>query len=251
MSAEAWRGGPGNPALTGDGRDATAPGIAAPCPPTLTQLPGDGEGPAGGRPGPPADQGERGHSDGELLDRFRQGDDDAATQLYRRYAERLRTVAEAQCAQDLASRVDADDILQSVFCSFFRRAARGQYQVPAGEELWRLLVVITLNKIRSTGEFHRARKRDVRATSAGDALLTLVPRERDQGEQAFTELRLLVAELLDRLPEAQQQIVRLRLEGYEVAETAEQSGRSKRTVERVLQDFRRALQGLLGQGDGA
>src|SRR5947209_3216932 len=84
-------------------------------------------------------------SDHSLLRRFREGSEDAATQLYLRYANRVYRLARAQCPADLARRIDADDIVQSVFSSLFRRARRGDYDVPAGEELWKLLLVITLN----------------------------------------------------------------------------------------------------------
>ena len=39
--------------------------------------------------------------------------------------------------------------------------------------------------------------------------------------------------------------VRLRIDGHEVADIAAHTGRSKRSVERVLQQFRDQLQGLL------
>ena len=40
--------------------------------------------------------------------------------------------------------------------------SQGDYDVPPGEELWGLLLVIALNKIRTEETFHRAAKRDVR-----------------------------------------------------------------------------------------
>src|SRR5262245_11532311 len=92
-------------------------------------------------------------SDGSLLRRYRRGDQAAATRLYLRYANRLRALARARCSPDLAQRVDPDDIVQSVFRSFFRRARSGAYEVPDGEELWKLFLVIALNKIRAEGAF--------------------------------------------------------------------------------------------------
>ena len=51
-------------------------------------------------------------------------------------------------------------------------------------------------------------------------------------------LRLAVAETLERLPPSQRQVITLRLEGHEVDEISKRTGRAKRTVERVLQQFR-------------
>src|SRR5262249_3618200 len=106
-------------------------------------------------------------SDRSLLERLRQGSEGAAELLYARYAQRLRDLARAQCSPDLARRVEVDDIVQSVFGSFFRGASQGYYSLPAGEELWKLFLVISLNKIRAKGAYHRAAKRDARRTIGG------------------------------------------------------------------------------------
>jgi RNA polymerase sigma-70 factor, ECF subfamily len=185
-------------------------------------------------------------SDRSLLRRFRSGDQDAATEIYLRYAHRLRALAQVQCGKDLGQRLDADDIVQSVFRSFFRVVRSKLYDVPAGEELWKLLLVMALNKIRAQGAYHRAAKRDVRHTSGGDHLMHAAQPGRE--DEAFTVLQMVVAESLQQLPEVSRTIVELRIEGYEVAEIAEKTGRSKRTVERNLQDYRTALEKILQAG---
>jgi RNA polymerase sigma-70 factor (ECF subfamily) len=187
-------------------------------------------------------------SDRSLLRRLQVGNGDAATELYLRYAARLHALAEARCSPDLARRVDADDVVQSVFRTFFRRAARGEYQVPAGEELWKLFLVIALNKIRALGTHHRAAKRDVRLTAPGDVVDYAGSAADQPDESALTLLRLTVEELLLSLPEAQRRIVQLRIEEYEVSEIARLTSRSKRTVERVLQQFRARLDAILRGG---
>src|SRR5207253_7571717 len=108
-------------------------------------------------------------SDHSLLHRFRGGNNQAATQLYLRYVPRLRALVKTRCSAELARRIDPDDIVQSVFHRFFRGVRRGHYDVPPGDELWRLFLVIALNKIRAGENFHRAGKRDIRLTVRGDA----------------------------------------------------------------------------------
>jgi RNA polymerase sigma-70 factor (ECF subfamily) len=184
-------------------------------------------------------------SDRSLLRRLRVGQEDAATQLYLRYAHRLRALAAARCSPDLAARVDPEDIVQSVFRTFFRRAARGDYDVPAGEELWKLFLVIALNKIRAVGAHHRAAKRDVRLSAGSDALEQAVHGAATQNETALSVLRLVIDEVLESLPPVQRQIIELRIEEYDVAEIAQKTQRSKRTVERVLQQFRTRLAAIL------
>src|SRR5437867_3871451 len=87
-------------------------------------------------------------SDRELLRRLRGGDEDAAGLLYHRYARRLLAFAQARCTGPVLRVVEAEDVVQSVFRSFFRKAALGMYDVPDHEELWKLLMVIALNKLR-------------------------------------------------------------------------------------------------------
>src|SRR5947207_9581481 len=190
--------------------------------------------PADGAPGA------AGPSDRSLLRRLRTGSEDAAAQLYRRYAHRLRALARANTSAHLARRVDAEDIVQSVFRIFFTAASQGLYDVPAGEDLWKLLLVIALNKIRAEGVFHQAAKRDIRTTAELDRL---EPAAEPAGDDDFATsfLRLVVRDTLDRLPPAERRMLELRMEGFEVAEIADRVGRSKRTVERCLQQARGRL----------
>lgn len=185
-----------------------------------------------------------GPSDGSLLRNFRRGDQEAARLLYLRYAERLRALARSRSSPDLARRVDDDDIVQSVFGSFFRGVIHGSYDVPAGEEIWNLFLVITLNKIRAKGAYHRASKRDVRVTVGGEAVEHAAD-ELASDQQAYILLTMSIDEALAGLATQLQQVIRLRMEGYEVAEIADTLNRSKRSIERLLQDGRLRLGGLL------
>ncbi len=187
-------------------------------------------------------------SDHSLLRRLRHGSEDAATQLYLRYAHWLKNLARARCCPELARRVDVEDIVQSVFGSFFRAASLGYYDVPAGEELWGLFHVIALNKIRAKGVFHRAAKRDMRVTAGGETLERAGVASRDD-EAAYAILRMTIEEALQALPPAHRTMLQLRIEGYEIPEIARQTGRSRRTVERILQEIREALRSHLGEGD--
>lgn len=185
-------------------------------------------------------------SDRSLLQKIRHGNQDAASVLYYRYAHRLRALVQAKRSSDLASRVDHEDIVQSVFKSFFRGVSRGSYDVPAGEELWHLFLVITLNKVRAKGVFHRAAKRDVRLT-VGDEEIDGSSGGLKSEHDAYLLLKLSVEEALDLLPAQHKLVTQLRMEGDDVAEIARKTGRSKRSVERILQECREKLSHLLGE----
>jgi len=180
-------------------------------------------------------------SDGSLLRRLRKGEQDAATRLYLRYARRLHGLATAQTGQDLKSRIDPEDIVQSVFRTFFRRAQEGHYEVPDGEEIWKLFLVIGLHKIRDAAVFHRAAKRNAaRTTALAGAGESADPPAADQ--MAESTLRMVIDEILLNLNDSQKEIVTMRMEGAQVDEIAQATKRSHRTVERTLQKFRELLQ---------
>jgi RNA polymerase sigma-70 factor (ECF subfamily) len=181
-------------------------------------------------------------TDASLLRRYRAGDDDAATALYRRYAGRLLGLATARTSPELQTRLDPEDIVQSVFRTFFRRAALGEYEIPAGEELWKLFLVIGLYKVRAAAVHHRAAMRDVRQTEPGAATEGMAETPDDV---ALNTLRLTIDEMLAPLPPHYRDVVRLRVDGFEVADIAARTGRAKRSVERILQEFRRKLQAVI------
>lgn len=202
----------------------------------MTQEPADDRTPA------PSDSA----SDGSLLRRFRDGSQDAATRLHTRYADRLRALAQTNLTPALARRVDADDIVQSAFRCFFNAVRQGSYDLPSGEDLWSLLMVITLNRLRVARSFHQAAKRDVRRGVDADALdqqPQWMPASPQDATGAF--LKLMIAEAMEQLPPHHRTVIQLRLEGHEVAEIAGIVARSKRTVERILQEARNQLRTLL------
>ena len=203
----------------------------------MNQLP-DAEPPAANTAG-------LGEVDEQLLEQLHGGDLAAATAIYVRYADKLLGVARRHTPTDLRTRVDPEDVVQSVFRTFFRRAAQGAYAVPAGDDLWKLFLVIALNKVRRLGEFHRSAKRNISRTSpltdsASSASEPLA-------EDSMRILEMTIDEILIDSPEHVRQMVRLRIDGCEVAEIATRVGRSKRSVERVLQGFRASLSQQLGE----
>jgi RNA polymerase sigma-70 factor (ECF subfamily) len=182
-------------------------------------------------------------TDGSLLRRLRTGEQDAATALYRRYAKRIEALAKSRTSPALAPRLDADDVVQSVFRTFFRRAAEGQYEAPDGAELWNLLHAISMNKIRLQASHHRAAKRNVAVTTTLDESLQGAS-SADLQEVTFI-LKMVIEDMLNLLPEDQRLMIQMRTEGHSVAEIAAATKRSKRSVERLLQNVRVRLSRLL------
>lgn len=186
-------------------------------------------------------------SDRVLLQRCRSGESAAAERVYRRYAPRLRALVSAHCSRNLRRRVKAEDIVQATFLAFFAGVAAGHFEVREGGGLWSLLMVIALNEVRAAGLYHRARKRDVRRTIDGAAAERGIRAVPVADHAPHVLLRLTLGEAFDRLPPRHRAVIELRAEGYEVAEIAARVRRSKRTVERVLEQFRRRFADRIGR----
>jgi RNA polymerase sigma-70 factor (ECF subfamily) len=175
-------------------------------------------------------------SDAQLLQDIEKGEEIAAEELFRRYASRLVGFARKRWPAALTSRLDPDDVVQSVFRSFFRQAQQGMYELSEGDELWNLLMVICAYKLRTQCVRHCAAKRDARRTQSADGeWLTALSVDPD------TVLDLTVREQVERLPIDHRRVTELRLQGYEVGAIAELIGRSRRSVERLLQECRQRL----------
>src|SRR3954451_5154153 len=102
----------------------------------------------------------------KLLKGVQNGDAAAVAQLFDRYAQRLARLAEQHLSRKMAGRLDGEDVVQSVFRTFFRRSAQGEFQIDSSAQIWRLLVKITLLKARAKGRHHTAGVRDVGAEAA-------------------------------------------------------------------------------------
>jgi RNA polymerase sigma factor (sigma-70 family) len=168
------------------------------------------------------------------MERFRSGDARAAEEIFARYAQRLTCLAEQQLSRKLVARFDGADVVQSVFRTFFRRSAAGEFQIDGSDELWRLLVQITVQKARAYGRQHTAGVRDVAAEAPAGALFLTEAVAREPGPEEATALLDQIEVLLRGLPALYRDLLRLRLEGHSVSDTAERLGVSRRTVHRGL-----------------
>jgi len=65
----------------------------------------------------------------DLVERWPSGEQAGAEELHRRCARRLCSLAAGQIGQRPGRRVGADDVVQSVFQTFFRRSAEGEYPI--------------------------------------------------------------------------------------------------------------------------
>jgi RNA polymerase sigma factor (sigma-70 family) len=178
----------------------------------------------------------------ELLKRLQGGDAQAAAQLFERYAQQLTRLAEQHLSRKVAARLGGEDVVQSVFRTFFRRCALGEFRIDHSAQLWQLLVTITLRKAGAKGRHHTAERRDVGGEAPGGAdawLREAVSREPDPAEAA--ELVDQIEALLRGLPPLYCEVLQMRLEGRAVFDIAVRLGVARQTVYRALHLFQRRL----------
>jgi RNA polymerase sigma-70 factor, ECF subfamily len=170
----------------------------------------------------------------ELIERLRAGDSQVAQMLFTRYAKRLIRLAEHHLSRRLAGRLDGEDVVQSVFRTFFRRNAAGEFHFDDSIQIWQLLVKITLLKTCAKGRYHSRGRRDVKAEAHGsDAFPPEALAHDPQPDEAVALVDEIEA-LLAGLPPLYCQILDLRLQGVAVTEIASQLAVSRRTVYRAL-----------------
>ncbi|MEM1227324.1 MAG: sigma-70 family RNA polymerase sigma factor [Planctomycetota bacterium] len=179
-----------------------------------------------------------------LVDQCRLGDQAASRELFDRYVSRLIAMVHRRMSGRLTRRVDAEDVVQSAFRSFFVGVGDEKFHIDQTGDLWRLLVVISLNKLRRRVAYHRAAKRGMDAEQS-----ISTPRD-DENARVFEaaaceplpEAAATMMDEFDRLTAGlephQIEIIRLRMHGYEMTEIADQIGRSERTVRRLLEKVR-------------
>jgi RNA polymerase sigma-70 factor (ECF subfamily) len=150
-------------------------------------------------------------------------------------------LARRRISQRLASRVDPEDILQSVFRTFFGGMRQGRYTIKDQDDLCKLLMRITVHKTLRHVAFHKAAKRDPsQETSQGEAsqdqLIKLLGREPTPDDAvAFVDQ---LEHFLSRLRPQERQILELRLQGYSNEDIASQLGIYDRKIRRLFERIR-------------
>jgi RNA polymerase sigma factor (sigma-70 family) len=166
-----------------------------------------------------------------------------ATEVFNRFAQRLIGLARKQLRRAIGRKEDPADVVQSVYRSFFRRQREGQFDVESWDEIWRILVVITLRKCSKRIEYFRAARRDVRREvhlpAAWHAVEQLVAR--DPTPTQATVLADTLEQLMSGLEQTDQNILCMHLQGYTTQEISVSVGFAQRTVRRCLNMVRRRL----------
>jgi hypothetical protein len=148
----------------------------------------------------------------DFIRRVRAGDGRAAEELCRRYEPLIRMEVRLRLRDPrLRRHFDEEDVCQSVLASFCLRAAAGQFDLDAPEQLPRLLAVMTRNKVSAQVRRHHAGRRDYRRAEA------LEPGSDGAARDTSPSQAVAFGELLDefrrRLTDEERQLAELRVQG--------------------------------------
>lgn len=181
------------------------------------------------------------HNTVQLLQRWRDGDAAVAQEIHDRLSPELRALALQGVGPAFQRRFDADDVLQSVFRTLFRRVRSGEIVGDQSRAIRGLLAQILRRKLAKQVRHHCAQQRSVRA----EAWITPEDLSERLAYRPDEQDLLAIAEEIDRIltlfePD-EATIFRNRLEGKTSATIANELGIAKSTVDRVL---RRVAAGL-------
>lgn len=176
--------------------------------------------------------------DRELAQDIQAGSETAAKELFDKYCERLMRLAKRRISQRMASRFDPEDVIQSAFRTFFKRVKNDEFVFENEDDLFKLLVRLTVRKTLRQVSHHQAAKRntDTEAVSSSEdsSLLSHVP-----GDTPAPEVEVVFMDeferLMGRLTPAEREVLEMKMQGYSTLEIAEKQATYDRKIRRMLE----------------
>ena len=185
-----------------------------------------------------------------LITDLKNGDHEAARQIWQRYYENIVRLARSRMREVPRAMADEEDAALSILNSFFCGAAAGRFPILENrEDLWRILMTITTRKAIKLAQYEGRLKRGgrkvldearmVAASMESNGALDQIPSREPSPEMAA----LVVDEcqrLFDVLPdESLRMVAQFRLDGYTDAEIAKSMNCGLSTIERRVRTIRK------------
>jgi RNA polymerase sigma-70 factor (ECF subfamily) len=189
----------------------------------------------------------------ELVALFKAGSESAAQRLFDRYCERLMRLARRRIGQRMTSRVDPEDVLQSAFRTFFTRVRADEFSFHGEDDLFKLLVRLTVHKTLRQIAFHRAGKRnpEMEAAQSSDPQ-TFLQQISDEEPSPEMEVALVdeFEKFVGQLQPFDREVLALKVQGFSTVEIAEKLGSYDRKIRRILERVQDMARGQSGFGGG-
>ncbi len=181
-----------------------------------------------------------GLDDAALVDLARQGHEGAIRTIVRRYNQRLFRVARAILRDD----TDAEDVVQLSYVKAFRHLEGFRGESRFSTWLTRIAINEASGKVRSRRPLAAVEDLDLAAPDSARIIqFPLIKVQPDpEAEMSRTELRAVLEQAVDTLPEGFRAVFVLRdIEGMSIEETAEQLGLKPETVKTRLHRARKLM----------
>ena len=195
----------------------------------------------------------------QLLGRLKSGDQSAASDILDRYEAQVRLVVRRCLPRVLRSRFDSQDIMQSVWRSFFQRLSgepvedhHGIPETPGdaalefkdSSQLFAFLSKMARNKVIDQYRRETAQKTDIHRLQAfhGNSGSDLDPADDTESAADLLEAADELSHWRSLVPQDRQILIDLKADGHSSKEIGDKLGISERTVQRVLEDLRVRLE---------
>lgn len=181
-----------------------------------------------------------------FMQRIRAGDQQAAVELVSQYESLIRREVRLHLEDRRLYRLfDSMDVCQSVLGSFFLRVAAGQYDLDHPEQLVRLLVTMTRNKLASAARSQHRQRRDQRRLTPLDQQQMASLADPHPGPDSAVSGQEMLRLFRNALSDEERQLVDLRNEGFDWGDVAARMGGSanarrmqlSRAAERVAREL--------------
>jgi RNA polymerase sigma factor (sigma-70 family) len=188
----------------------------------------------------------------EFLMRLHNREDAAAQELFGRFTHQLIALALRHVDAGLRHKVDPEDVVQSVYKSFFLRYGNANLEAVNWNSLWGLLTLITVRKCAERAAYHfadcRDAAREVGQPQGEEGSLWREPFGREPTPHEAAVLSETVEQLLAELDEEERPILQLSLQGFTTREISERLGRAERTVRLLREGVRLRLERMQREG---
>lgn len=184
----------------------------------------------------------------ELMARLRAGEKDAQTDAYNRYVQDVIRAARRHLRSKVRAKVGSDAVANSVLHSFFAHHTAEDIDLSDEQNLWPLLLKITLRHCEKWNKRFRAAKRNtvevslvVGSQSAGESPNDIDLPDHGASPEEAVMLADFIEHVLNHVSPLQQRIFELRREGQTIKQIADEVGMSQATINRNLREIYKLL----------
>jgi RNA polymerase sigma factor (sigma-70 family) len=174
-----------------------------------------------------------------LLANLNRGDVTAAEEVFVRYEPYLRLLVRRRLSAPLRAKFDSIDVVQSVWADLMHGFRENGWRFPDAAHLQAFLVKVTRNRFIDRVRRHKnalAHEQPL-ATAPADQLPPTAEPAPDEQAQADE----LWEQLMELCPPGHHELLRLKREGFGLADIAERTGLHPSSVRRILYDLARRL----------